>query len=204
MTSALGALFTSEVRMKALRRLVISGIQQMPERDLARVEGLPLGAMRRELSRLSRTGLVHTRLSRRRRLYWADREHPYYPDLKALFLKMIFLENKARKSEDIRKKVRVAFVFGSAARGEEDESSDLDVAVIGDAPSSELLDLLDPPPGLLGREFNPTVYGPAEFAAKYREKGSFVERIVKAPKLFIVGNEDELAKILESEAARQD
>lgn len=201
--STLSILFTSEVRMKALRRLVLSGVQQVPERDLARIEDLPLGAMRRELSRLSRAGVVHTSLSRRRRLYWANRANPYYPELKALFLKMVFLENKLRKLEDIRKKVRVAFVFGSSARGEEDDSSDLDFAVIGDAPTSELLDLLDPPPGLLGREFNPTVYSPAEFATKNREKGSFVERVVKAPKIFIVGTEDELARILEGEATRQ-
>jgi len=201
--STLRTLFTSEVRLKALRRLVLSGVQKVPERDLARVEDLPLGAMRRELSRLSRAGLVHSSLTRRRRLYSANRANPYYPELKALFFKMVFLEGKLRKLEDIRKKVRVAFVFGSSARGEEDESSDLDFAVIGDAPTTELLDLLDPPPGLLGREFNPTVYSPAEFATKNREKGSFVERVVKAPKIFIVGTQDDLATILEGEAARQ-
>lgn len=194
--NTLEALFTSGVRLRALRRLVLAGNQQIPERDLARQEELPLGAMRRELERLRRVGLVRSALSRRRRLYGMDTRHPYYPELKALVLKTVFLEGRLRKLGEIRKKVRVAFVYGSTARGEEDEASDLDFAVIGDAPGSELLDLLDPPPGLLGREFNPTVYSPAEFAAKNREPGSFVGRIVKAPKIFIVGTEDDLAEIL--------
>jgi predicted nucleotidyltransferase len=199
----LEALFTSEVRLRALRRLVLSGVQQIPERDLAREEELPLGAMRRELERLGRVGLVRSSLSKRRRFYGMNTGHPYYRELKALILKTIFLETKLRKLPEIRRKIRVAFVFGSTARGEEDKESDLDLAVIGDAPAAELLDLLDPPPGLLGREFNPTVYSPGEFTTKYREPGSFVERIVKAPKIFIVGTEDDLTKILDQEAARQ-
>lgn len=200
----LEALFTSRVRMKALRRLVFSGAQEIPERRLAGDEGIALGAMRRELERLGKAGLVRTRMVGRRRVYRANVESAYYRELKALFLKAVFLEGKARRLKEIRQKVRVAFVYGSTARGEEDEASDLDLAVIGHAPASELLDLLNPPPGALGREFNPTVYGPGEFAQKFRERGGFVERIVKSPRIFIVGAEDELAKILEGEAPGED
>jgi predicted nucleotidyltransferase len=197
----LTALFTSGVRLKALRRLALSGVRRIPERDLAREEDLPLGAMRRELRRLARAGLVRTGLARRRRLYWANTGHPYYPELKALLVKEAFLEDKLHKLGEIREKVRLAFVFGSTARGEEDEQSDLDLAVVGRASGAELLDLLDPRAGNLPQELNPIVYSPEEFALKYREKGGFVERIVKARKIFIVGSEDDLRQILEGEAA---
>src|SRR5688572_15310151 len=68
----LSALFTSGVRAKALRRLILAGDQEIGERSLAREEKLPVGAMRRELDRLGGAGLVKTRLSRRRRFHRAN------------------------------------------------------------------------------------------------------------------------------------
>lgn len=47
---------------------------------------------------------------------------------------------------------------------------------------------------LLGREINPTVYAPAEFAKKLAAKDHFLAQVLARPKLNVLGNEDELAK----------
>ncbi len=198
-----GALFTSEIRAKALRRLILSGAQEVGERILAREERLPLGALRRELSRLGGAGLVRTRLSRRRRFYRANTAHPYYPELKALFLKASFFEGKFRQLEEAKTRIRVAFIFGSIARAEEDEQSDIDLAIVGTLPPREVLEVLQPSMELAGRELNTVTYSPEEFMAKCREEGGFIERIVKSPKIFLIGSERELTAILEGEAPRQ-
>ncbi len=198
----LSALFTSEIRAKALRRLILSGTQEIGERILAREERLPLGALRRELVRLGGVGLVKTRLARRRRFYWANRTHPYYPELKAFFLKASFFEGKFRQLEEAKSKVKVAFIFGSIARAEEDEQSDIDLAIVGTLPHREVLDVLEPSMEMAGREVNTVTYSPEEFRVKYLEKGGFVERIVKSPKIFLIGSEHELAAVLEGQAPR--
>lgn len=200
----LGALFTSEVRAKALRRLILSGAQEVGERILAREERLPLGALRRELGRLGGAGLVRTRLSRRRRFYRASTTHPYSPELKALFLKASFFEGKFRQLQEAKRRIKVAFIFGSTARAEEDEQSDIDLAIVGTLPHREVLEVFEPSMELAGRELNTVTYSPEEFRSKYHEKGGFVERIVKSQKIFLIGSEHELAAILESEAPRQD
>ena len=199
----LSALFTSGVRAKALRRLILAGDQEIGERSLAHEEKLPVGAMRRELDRLGGAGLVKTRLSRRRRFHRANTAHPYYPELKAFFLKASFFEGKFRKLEEAKARIKVAFIFGSVARGEEDEKSDVDLAIVGNLPHREALDVLQPAMDLAGRELNTVSYNLDEFRAKALERGGFVERIVKSPKIFLIGSEHELAAILEGETARQ-
>jgi hypothetical protein len=47
---------------------------------------------------------------------------------------------------------------------------------------------------LLGREINPSVYAPAEFAKKLAVKEHFLAQVLGRPKLNVLGNEDELAK----------
>jgi len=201
--NTLAALFTSTVRVKALRRLILSGAQELPERSLAREERLPLGALRRELRRLGSAGLIRTRLRRGRRFYGGARNHPYYRELKAFFLKVSFFEGKFRQLERAKGRIKVAFIFGSIARAQEDENSDIDLAIVASLPHREALEVFEPSMEMAGRELNTVSYNPEEFRAKFRESGGFVERIVKSPKIFLIGSEHELAEVLESKATGQ-
>jgi hypothetical protein len=47
---------------------------------------------------------------------------------------------------------------------------------------------------LLGRPINPTVYTPTEFEKKQKAKEHFLTRVLDKPKLFVIGNQDELGK----------
>ncbi len=47
---------------------------------------------------------------------------------------------------------------------------------------------------LLGRDINPTVYTPSEFEKKRKAKDHFLTRVLDKPKLFVLGNADELGK----------
>jgi hypothetical protein len=48
---------------------------------------------------------------------------------------------------------------------------------------------------LLGREINPTVYAPAEFNKKQAANDPFLKQVLDKPKLFVLGNKDELGKV---------
>ena len=56
----LKALLTSELRCQLLRRLLLGGVEELHERELARRESLHLGSMRRELKSLLAVNLVLT------------------------------------------------------------------------------------------------------------------------------------------------
>ena len=189
-------LFTSGLRCQLLRRLLLGGVEEVHERELARRESLHLGSMRRELKNLLAMDLVFTRKAGGRRLYRANREHPYYVDLKSLFLKAVFLGNKGRESKSIQSKIRLAFVFGSSARGTEDAHSDLDLLVVGTISDMELGSKFRPSPGTLGRELNTLLYREESLRAEYKKGDSFIQQVIDGPKLFIRGSEHELREVL--------
>ncbi len=60
-------------------------------------------------------------------------------------------------------RIKVAFVFGSIASGNEDKASDIDVMVVGDISFGDVVSLLSSAEEKLGREVNTVVYPIAEF-----------------------------------------
>lgn len=91
------------------------------------------------------------------------------------------------------RRVRVAFVYGSVARGEETSSSDVDLMVIGQVSLKDLAPALTRAEQSLGRPVNATVYSPAEWTSRYRTGNHFVRQVIEDEKIFIAGSVDELA-----------
>ena len=73
-------------------------------------------------------------------------------------------------------KIRVAFLFGSFAQGRQKAASDIDVLILGDASFTTVARTLVKAQRQLKREINPVVYGPAEFATKWRRRPPFCEQ----------------------------
>lgn len=84
-------------------------------------------------------------------------------------------------------RIRLAFVFGSLARGEGKANSDVDVMIVGGVSFGEVVAALQSAQKTIGREVNPSVYSETEFRAKLRAKHHFVSAVVSAPKAFLVG-----------------
>jgi len=109
----------------------------------------------------------------------------------------------------ISDRIVVAFVFGSFARGEQGEGSDVDVLVVSKDRKLGLVeatDLLSGAQERLGREVNPFVLNAAEFRRKMREGNHFIRRVVAGEKVFLIGGGDELERLAEErvvEAAQQ-
>ena len=57
---------------------------------------------------------------------------------------------------------------------------------------ADLFGALEPATRTLAREINPVVHSELEVATLRRKKNSFIERMIKQPKIWIVGDEDAL------------
>jgi predicted nucleotidyltransferase len=93
----------------------------------------------------------------------------------------------------VRDRILLAFIYGSVARQDENANSDLDLMVIGSAGFGEIVSSLQGAQKMLGREINPTVYTKAEFQEKLRRGNHFLTRVLEGEKLFVIGDERELA-----------
>jgi len=95
----------------------------------------------------------------------------------------------------LRPAVKIAFVYGSVARNQERAESDVDLMVLGNASFSEVVSALAPAQKVLGREINPTLFPTSEFRTKLAAGNHLLRSVMKEKKLFVVGTEDELAKL---------
>ena len=95
----------------------------------------------------------------------------------------------------LAERARVAFIYGSMAKGTERRASDVDVMVIGDASFAEVSDALSKVQEAIGREVNPSVYAPADFRSKLAAKHHFLRNVLKSEKIFLIGDERELGRL---------
>ena len=123
--------------------------------------------------------------------FTAKTGNPLYPEIRNLVLKTSGLADVLRSAVK-DKRIRVAFVFGSIARGEEKAGSDVDLMVIGELGLRNLSGLLSGIEERIGREINPHLLHEDEFRKRLRAKEHFVTSVMKSPKIFILGTQDEL------------
>lgn len=182
------------------RQGILAAMLVQPEKawyvsELARRMKVPSSSLQRELQKLTQAGILQTHRQGRMAYYQANAESPLFPDLRGLFLKTAGLVDVlADALKPLAAKLRIVFVYGSIASGREQSDSDIDLMVVGTIAPAELALPLRRARELLGREINPTVYTQTEFDKKRAAKDHFLTRVLEKPKLFVIGDKNELGK----------
>jgi predicted nucleotidyltransferase len=194
MQQALAALLFPGYRRRVLGLLFLRPEEALHGRDIGRRIGLSSGALTRELKRLVDVGLLERESRGNQVLYRANRASPVFEEIASILRKTSGMADElARTLAPLEDKIRVAFVFGSMAKGSQEAGSDIDLLVIGDADFGSVVDALYPAQKSLGREINPKVFSVREWNAKVKAKSAFTTDVLRNPKVFLVGDEDELA-----------
>ena len=170
--------------------------QQFYLREIARRAGTAIGATQRELWQLTGAGLLHRTRRGNQVYYQANRENPIFAELKSILAKTSGIPDVLRETlAPLADRIKLAFVYGSIARGEETASSDVDLMVVGEVGFADVVFALSQIEAKLGREVNPTVYGLREFRKKLAAKNHFLSTVAKEKKLFVVGDEREFRRL---------
>lgn len=165
-------------------------------REIVRAADSGLGSVQRELRHLERAGILKRTAKDRRVFYQANPQCPIFEEIKGLVAKTVGgVDILARALSSLGARIKVAFIYGSMARGEQRRGSDVDVFIIGDASFGEAVEALTPAQEKLAREINPVVYPLSEFREKVLQKHYFITSVLRDPKLFLVGDERELAEL---------
>ena len=192
----LGTVFFGAYRRQVLGLLLLHPGESFHLREIARATNTQPGTLRRELAQLADAGVLSREKLGNLVRYKADSACPIYDELRGILKKTAGVADVLREGlASLGDKISVAFVYGSVASGAERRSSDIDVMVVGSASFEEVVGALHSSQEQLRREINPSVYGLAEFKKKAKEKGSFVARVLKEPKLFIQGRGNDLRKL---------
>ncbi len=197
-TDSLSATLFGKTRRAVLALLYSHVEEPFYLRQIARTAGVGLGAVQRELKKLSEAGIIRRTVRGRQVYYQANPECPVYSELKSLVVKTVGVGEVLRAAlVPLADRINVAFLFGSLVRGGERSSSDVDVMIVGDVTFAEVVTVLGRVQETVRREINPLVYPPEEFRFKLAADHHFLKKTLEGSKFFLIGDEYELTKLVE-------
>jgi predicted nucleotidyltransferase len=185
-------LFKSKTRKELFRLYFTNPDQEYYLRELERVLRTPVSMIRKELTRLKEEGLFLSRKKGNLTYYLLDQSYPLFDELKSIVFKTIGIQGLL--SEILRKirRIEVTFIYGSFAKHEETGRSDIDLLIIGKIDENRLLREINRLEKLLKREINYSIFQRDEFNRKKKEKDPFIADLLKNPKIFLIGDENDL------------
>lgn len=181
-----------------MRGRILAATMMRPEKpwylsELAKFLHAGPSSLQREIDALSKAGILEQRRDGRRVYLKPDTESPIFRDLKSLFDKTTGLTPVLQQAiEPFGDRIRMAFVYGSVARSEEQSGSDVDLLVVGAVGLGDLVPALRVAEQTLGRPVNPTVFSIAEFSRRAKGNDHFLSTALKDEKVFVKGSEHEL------------
>jgi DNA-binding transcriptional ArsR family regulator len=159
------------------------------------------GTVQRELKNLTDAGIITREVQGRQVYYRANEKCPIFNDLKSIVRKTFGIADVIRQLlESVADKIRVAFIFGSIARSSDDRKSDIDVMIVGRISFGDVASLLSRAEEKLAREVNPVVYPVVEFKQRVKEDHHFVNTVLESEKIFLIGDDSELARLVKRRA----
>jgi predicted nucleotidyltransferase len=127
-----------------------------------------------------------------------------FAELRGLIRKTFGVAQVLREAlKPLARQIRIAFVYGSIAEGSETANSDIDVMVIADIPSlGAVVSAFAEAQRELRREVNPSIYGVDEFCRKLAAGHHFLSSVIKAAKIFLIGDEGEFSALVQERMAQ--
>jgi hypothetical protein len=186
-------IITSKVRIKILQ-LFLSDVGEMYHvRGIVRETKEEINAVRRELLRLEKAGILKNESRGNRLYYWARTDYLFFGDLIAIVAKTTGLG--AEIIENRKKIGKVTFVMFSGKfvrRKERKRDDEVDILVVGDIVLPELAALIRKEESKRGREINYTVMSRDEYDFRKKRRDPFLLGILSRSRVMIIGDEEDL------------
>jgi len=182
----------SKLRQKLLRLYFTNPEKKFYLRELERILDLPVANIRRELMKLEKGGLFLTENKGNLVYYYLNQTYSLFPELKGIILKTIGVPTTVKASLEKIKGIKKAFIYGSFAKNEQKQTSDIDILIIGKVNENKLVEMCNKLEKELQREINYALYSDSDFKRKKKAKDPFILEVLKQPKIFLIGSENEL------------
>lgn len=192
--SQIDKLFGSRTRVLILSKLVMNANRSLYIRQLSKELGLTFSVVYKEIENLKDLGLVTEERKGKLRLFTINKNSVIYDELRKLLLKTTALGQQLKSSLPQLKKAKYALIYGSIARGEELETSDVDLLIIGDIAEENLIAGIRKVEEEIGREINYILWSEGEFERRTKTKHHLLTEIADNPIIGLVGDVDEFRR----------
>lgn len=185
-------LVVSKVRVKILELFLTSQEELFHVREIVRRVSEEINAVRRELSRMEKYGLVTSEWRANRRLYRFKKDYKFYPELLALVVKSSGMGGDIIKNKSKLGRIKYAMVATRFVKNLDSGAEDVDVLVVGQIVLPELQAIISDEQAKREREINYSFMDEAEFQFRVRRRDPFILRVLVQPKIMLIGDENEM------------
>jgi len=191
----LASILFKDYRQRVLGLLLLHPESEYHVREIARLTNTVAGTLHKELKQLADVGILSKQKKGNQVLYKANIDCPIFKELASILRKTSGVADVIKGAlSSLTNTIEIAFIFGSLAKGKENEGSDIDLMIIGDAAFFDVVKSLHPSQEVLAREINPKVYSADEWQKEVSNNSGFLKEVMAQEKLFIIGDENDLTK----------
>lgn len=187
-------LFISKTRVKLLEVFLTQPNKIFYVRELVRNVGEQINAVRAELSRMEKIGLVHSEPRANRKYYGIRKDYIYFDELLKLVAKSTGLGGELIKEKMKLGKVKYVMFSGKFIRRMESTPNDVDLLIVGNVIIPQLSAMVKKAEEEVGREVNYTVMSEDEFSFRKSRNDPFIADILKKSRMMIIGDEEEMLR----------
>jgi len=194
MTPKMDRLFGSKTRVSLLSKLAMSPNKSFHLRELSRELKIPYSMLYKEEKNLASLGIVNEEKRGKVTLVSINKNLPYFAELKNLLIKTAGLGDLLKEALTELKEIKYALIYGSFASGDESETSDVDLLVVGEVTEEKMLNLTDRIEKEVGREINYILWNNKEFKKRAKNGHHLLRDIASKPVIMLVGEENEFRR----------
>ncbi|OGY25710.1 MAG: hypothetical protein A2134_02585 [Candidatus Woykebacteria bacterium RBG_16_39_9b] len=192
--SALKQVFISKTRVKLLQVFLSNPGRIFYVRELVRAIGEQINAVRAELSRMEKAGMLFSESRANRKFYGFRKDYIFNDELLRLVAKTTSLGGNIIHEKGKLGKVKLSMLAASFMKRRPVGPTDVDLLIVGEIVLPQLASLVKEAENDVGREINYTVMTEEEFNFRKRRRDPFVTSILEKPRVMLIGDEDELIR----------
>lgn len=185
-------LFVSRVRVKILQLFLSSQESLFHVREIVRRVSEEINAVRRELSRMEKYGMVSSEWRANRRLYHFRSDYVYYQELLGLVAKTTGLGGAIIKGKGKLGRIKYAMIATRYLKNESSDGEDVDLLIVGQIVLPELQAIVADEQTKRENEINYSYMDEAEFQFRSKRRDPFILKVITQPKVMLIGDEDDL------------
>jgi predicted nucleotidyltransferase len=186
----------SKNRGQLLRLFLTNPDQSFYIQEIGRILGKKPGIFQRTLNNMEKEGILVSEYKANARYFKTNKDYPLYKELKSIVFKTVGVSGGLKKALRKVEGIDFCFIYGSYAKAKENYLSDIDLVVIGNPNEDLLIKELDKFEDALNREINYKLYSLKDFKKEIKEKEPFLLEILRDKKIMLIGEENELRRIL--------
>lgn len=189
----LSDIITSKVRIKILELFLSNLDEKYHVRGIVRETVEEINAVRRELEKMEKSGMLKKEPRGNRIYYWLRTDYPLFSDLLSIVAKSTGLGKALIDNRNKIGKIGYIMFSGRFARGKpRKRDDDVDILIVGEVVLPELATLIRTEESKRGREINYTVMSREELDFRKKRRDPFLLGILAGSRTMIVGDEEEL------------